>query len=159
TLHCEPTDLVALAQRVVTRLQMTTERHTITLSSSEEYLVVSVDPQRLEQVLSNMIGNAIKYSPEGGPIEVTIREQGDDNSALLTIKDLGIGIPLHQQPRIFGRFVRADNVRSYGIVGTGLGLYLCRELIEQQGGRVWFESVEGQGSTFFISLPVIPDET
>jgi signal transduction histidine kinase len=138
---------------------MTTEQHSITLSTSVEHLVVSVDPQRMEQVLTNMIGNAIKYSPEGGPIEVTIREQTYDSSALLTIKDQGIGIPLHQQPRIFGRFVRADNVRSYGIGGTGLGLYLCRELVEQQGGRVWFESVEGQGSTFFISLPVIPDET
>ncbi|HZU00682.1 MAG TPA: ATP-binding protein, partial [Ktedonobacteraceae bacterium] len=158
TLHCEPTDLVALSQRVVTRLQLTTERHTITLSTPVEHLVVFVDPRRMEQVLSNMIGNAIKYSPEGGAIEVTIREQTFDKSALLTVKDQGIGIPLHQQPRIFGRFVRADNVRAYGIGGTGLGLYLCRELIEQQGGRVWFESVEEQGSTFFIWLPVVSDE-
>ena len=157
-LHYEPTDLVALVQRVVTRLQMTTERHSITLSSRVEHLVVFVDPRRMEQVLSNMIGNAIKYSPEGGAIGVTIHEQTTDKSALLIVKDHGIGIPLHQQPHIFGRFVRADNVRAYGIGGTGLGLYLCRELIEQQGGRVWFESVEGQGSTFFVSLPAISDE-
>jgi two-component system sensor histidine kinase VicK len=89
---------------------------------------------------------------------VTVRERADDNSVLLVVQDFGIGIPLSQQPAIFGRFVRADNVRSYGIGGTGLGLYLCRELIEQQGGRVWFESVEGRGSTFFISLPIISDE-
>ncbi len=158
TLHYEPTDLVALTQRVMTRLQMTTQQHTITLSTPVEHLVVSVDPRRMEQVLSNMIGNAIKYSPEGGPIEVTIREQPTDKSVLLIVKDQGIGIPLHQQPRIFGRFVRADNVRAYGIGGTGLGLYLCRELIEHQGGRVWFESAEGQGSTFFISLPVLSEE-
>lgn len=158
TLHCEPTDLIALSQRVVRRMQMTTEQHTISLSTAVEHLVVSVDPRRMEQVLINIISNAIKYSPAGGPIAVTIRERDNDGSALITIQDQGIGIPLYQQARIFGRFVRADNVRAYGIGGTGLGLYLCRELIEQQGGRVWFESVEGQGSTFFISLPVVSDE-
>jgi signal transduction histidine kinase len=72
--------------------------------------------------LSNIIGNAIKYSPYGGPIEVTVRERANDKNVLLVVQDFGIGIPLSQQPAIFGRFVRADNVRSYGIGGTGLGL-------------------------------------
>jgi two-component system phosphate regulon sensor histidine kinase PhoR len=157
-LHREPTDLIALTQRVVTRLQMTTEQHTISLSTSAEHLVIFVDPRRMEQVLSNIIGNSIKYSPQGGPIVVTIRERDTDDSVLLAVQDYGIGIPLSQQPRIFGRFVRADNVRAYGIGGTGLGLYLCRELIEQQRGRVWFESSEGHGSTFFISLPIFSEE-
>ena len=157
TLHLEPTDLVALASRVVTRLQMTTEHHTLSMHTPVEHLVVQVDPRRMEQVLSNLIGNAIKYSPEGGMIEVTVREEAETKMALLCISDHGIGIPAQQQSLVFGRFARADNARAYGIGGTGLGLYLCRELVERQGGHIWFESVEGQGSTFFVTLPIASD--
>jgi len=154
-LHVDPTDLVALARRVVKRLQMTTERHTLSLATSVEHLVAQVDPRRIEQVLSNLIGNAIKYSPEGGSIEVTIREEEQAHEALLCVSDHGIGIPAQQQLLVFGRFARADNARAYGIGGTGLGLYLCRELVERHGGRIWFESTEGQGSTFFVALPLV----
>jgi signal transduction histidine kinase len=111
----------------------------------------------MEQVLSNLIGNAIKYSPEGGIIEVMLREEAETKTALLCVSDHGIGIPAQQQSLVFGRFARADNARTYGIGGTGLGLYLCRELVERHGGRIWFESVEGQGSTFFVTLPIASD--
>lgn len=154
-LHYEPTDLIALTRRVMTRLQMTTEQHTLSLHSSLEHLVVSSDPQRLEQVLSNLINNAIKYSPNGGPVTVSIGEDAQAHEALFSVHDTGIGIPPHQQTRVFGRFMRADNARAYGIAGTGLGLYLSREIIERHGGRIWFESTVGQGSTFFIALPLI----
>jgi PAS domain S-box-containing protein len=154
-LHLEPTDLVALVRRVVTRLQMTTERHTLSRFTAVEHLVAQVDPRRLEQVLSNLIGNAIKYSPEGGSIDVTIREDEQAHEALLCVSDHGIGIPAQQHLLVFGRFARTDNARAYGIGGTGLGLYLCRELVERHGGRIWFESVEGQGSTFFVALPLL----
>jgi signal transduction histidine kinase len=70
------------------------------------------------------------------------------------VRDFGIGIPAHQQRRIFSRFMRADNAHAHNIGGTGLGLYLCRELVERHDGRIWFESVEGQGSTFYVSLPL-----
>ncbi len=83
-----------------------------------------------------------------------MREKPQEHLVQLSISDHGIGIPREQQAQIFGRFVRADNVRAYGIGGTGLGLYLCRELIERQCGRIWFESVEGEGSTFSAALPV-----
>jgi signal transduction histidine kinase len=155
-LHYEPTDLIALTRRVMTRLQMTTEQHTLSLHTSLEHLVVSSDPQRLDQVLSNLINNAIKYSPNGGPVTVSIGEDAQAHEALFSVHDTGIGIPAHQQTRVFGRFMRADNARAYGIGGTGLGLYLSREIIERLAGRIWFESTVGQGSTFFIALPLLP---
>ncbi len=153
TLHIEPVDIVALTQRVLARLQMTTEQHTLQLKASAAYLVVFIDPRRMEQVLNNLINNAIKYSPEGGTIELSLTHDEPKGIILLSIHDNGIGIPANQQARIFGRFVRAENAQMRGIGGTGLGLYLCRELVERQGGRIWFESVEEQGSTFFVSLP------
>jgi len=155
--HLEPTNVVALLQRVMKRLQMTTEHNTISINTPLEYLLVQADPRRLEQVFSNLIGNAIKYSPEGGLIEVTITHEPATPMALLAVSDHGIGIPAHQHSLLFGRFARADNARSYGIGGTGLGLYLCRELVELHGGHIWFQSTEGQGSTFFVSLPVATD--
>ncbi len=154
TLHLTPTDFVALTTRVIKRLQLTTDRHTFSLTTSAEHIVVEVDPQRLEQVLSNLLGNAIKYSPQGGPIEITMQEETAQQMVELSIHDHGIGIPADQQAQIFGRFMRADNVRVHGIGGTGLGLYLCRELVERQGGRIWFESVEGESSTFRVALPI-----
>jgi signal transduction histidine kinase len=73
----------------------------------------------------------------------------------LAVRDRGIGIPRQQRDAIFGRFVRADNARQSRVEGTGLGLFLCRELVELHGGRIWFESAEGRGSTFFVSLPLV----
>lgn len=153
-LQPEPADLVALARRVLARRQLTTERHTLTLVTALEHVVVYADPRRMEQVLSNLVGNAIKYSPEGGAIEVTIRAEHETHEALLSVCDQGIGIPLREQAQVFERFVRAGNAQAYGIRGTGLGLYLCRELIEEHGGRIWLESAVGQGSTFFVALPL-----
>lgn len=154
-LQMQPTNIVSLTQRLVARLQITTERHVISLHVPSHYLIVQVDPHRMEQVLSNLIGNAIKYSPEGGPIEITLCEDDEQRNMTLCIKDSGIGIPTKQQGRLFGRFMRADNAQEYGIGGTGLGLYLCRELVERLGGRIWFESCEGKGSTFYVSLPLV----
>jgi signal transduction histidine kinase len=152
-LHPEPTNLIALAKRTISRLQVTTAKHTLSLHTSLEYLVLNIDAQRIEQVLSNIISNAIKYSPEGGPIEISISVDSKKNMALLSISDHGIGIPVNQQAHVFARFMRADNARLYGIGGTGLGLYISRELVDRHGGRIWFESAEAQGTTFYIALP------
>jgi two-component system phosphate regulon sensor histidine kinase PhoR len=157
-LYREPNDIVALARRVLTRQQVTTERHALSLLTPFEYLVVQIDPRRIEQVFNNLINNAIKYSPEGGPITITIGADTTEQMAVINISDAGIGIPTHQQAHVFGRFVRADNARTNGIGGTGLGLYLCRELVEHHGGHIWFESTEGSGSTFFLTLPLVIEE-
>ncbi|MEO8970294.1 MAG: ATP-binding protein [Ktedonobacteraceae bacterium] len=151
-LQSEPADLVALLQRVIGRCRVTTGTHTLTFAAIPEHIVVTIDQQRIEQVMTNLINNAIKYSPDGGNIEMTVCEKPESGQALLSICDNGIGIPREQQGRIFGRFERADNAREREIKGTGLGLYLCRELVERHGGRIWFESTEGQGSTFFALL-------
>lgn len=155
TLHPLPTDLVALTQRVITRLQLTTERHRLAFRSEAEYLVANLDPARMEQVLTNLVANAIKYSPDGGTISLLLAACQDGQHLQLSIQDEGIGIPADQQAQIFGRFTRAENTRLYNISGTGLGLYLCRELVEQHQGRIWFESAEGRGSTFFLKLPLL----
>jgi signal transduction histidine kinase len=150
-----PTDLVALTQTMITQRQMTTRQHLLTLNSAHLSLIVEIDRTRIEQVITNLLSNAIKYSPQGGPIDLSVRVEADSHEALLTIRDYGIGIPFGQQARIFGRFVRAENARSSEITGTGLGLYLSRELVERHGGRLWFESIEGEGSTFFMALPLL----
>jgi signal transduction histidine kinase len=153
----EPTDLVALCRRVVARFQRTAPGRRLSFETPLDHLVAQVDAERIEQVLDNLLSNALKYSPEDGPIQVTLHELVEAHIAELSVSDRGIGIPARQQARIFERFERADNSRAYGIGGTGLGLYLSRALIEQHGGRIWFESIEGQGSTFFIALP-LPSE-
>ncbi len=153
-LNPEPTDLVALARRITTRFQVTTNKHTISLHSSCEHIVIEADPRRIEQVVSNLLSNAIKYSPDASKVIVSLEADEQANSAILSIRDHGIGIPVDQQGRIFSRFARADNARTSNISGTGLGLYLCHELVERHNGRIWFESVEHQGSTFYVSLPL-----
>ncbi|MBV9256396.1 MAG: PAS domain S-box protein, partial [Ktedonobacteraceae bacterium] len=151
-------DIGALVQRVAAHMQQTTTRHQIEVHTTSHILVANIDTARVEQVLMNLIGNAIKYSPDGGGISITINEETATRMVRISVQDRGIGIPKHQQAQIFGRFIRADNALAWGISGTGLGLYLCREFVERQGGHLWFESVEGAGSTFFVTFPLIPDD-
>jgi PAS domain S-box-containing protein len=155
TLAVEPRDLIELARKVVRDIQSTTQQHTIHLHARSAPLVVPIDSLRIQQVLSNLLSNAVKYSPDGGAIEVDIQADQQQNQVVVQVRDHGMGIPVDQQPQVFQRFARAENAR--GIMGAGLGLYLCRELIERHAGRIWFESAEGQGSTFYIALPLISD--
>jgi signal transduction histidine kinase len=119
-----------------------------------DILWLRADRNRLEQVLVNLVGNAIKYSPAGGPVEVRLTPSTDGQQVQVSVQDQGIGIPREQQARLFGRFVRATNAAASGITGTGLGLFLCRELIERHGGQIWVESEEGQGATLSFVLPL-----
>lgn len=158
-VHVEPHDLIALARRVLKRFGMASDRHTLTLTATDEFVVAALDVRRTEQIVGNLLSNAIKYSPEGGPITITIEQDEAAGVARLSVRDEGIGIPANQQALLFNRFARADNARERGISGTGLGLYLCRELVELQGGSLWFTSEEGCGSTFFLSLPLAQESS
>jgi signal transduction histidine kinase len=158
-LRIDELDLVTLVRQVVERLQITTREHELKLTADHETIWLQGDRNRLEQVLLNLIGNAIKYTPQGGLIDIAVTQAEDGQGAQVSIHDTGIGIPLEQQARLFARFSRASNASAHGITGTGLGLFLCRELIERHGGRIWLESEEGKGSTFSFILPCsLPDE-
>jgi signal transduction histidine kinase len=154
-LQCYSANLVRLVQRVAARLQDTSKAHMLVIDTRTQQIFASIDTQRIEQVLTNLLSNAIKYTPQGGRILITIRADEEAGVARLSVRDQGIGIPPHQQWRIFSRFFRADNARTRGIEGTGLGLYLSRELVRLHGGKLWFESTEGQGTTFYLTLPLL----
>jgi signal transduction histidine kinase/CheY-like chemotaxis protein len=146
-----PMDLSALVRRVVAEMQPTLERHTIDYADADEPLWVEGDELRLEQVLHNLIGNAVKYSPAGGI--VTVRMEQRASCACAVIQDQGIGIPADSVPRLFTRFYRADNVNPQNISGMGIGLFVVKEIITLHGGTVEVTSQESQGSTFTICLP------
>ncbi len=144
-------DLVALVRDVVRVFSVT---RTIDLRVSAGELVVGGDAGRLRQVVENLLGNAIKYSPGGEPVEVALRGRGD--TAELSVRDRGIGIPEAERAKLFGRFARASNARALGIGGTGFGLYLSKTIVDLHGGTVEVESAENQGSTFRVTVPVRP---
>ena len=152
-----PTDAVALARRVAAEQQATTERHRVRVESALPELTGAWDAVRLGRVLDNLLANAIKYSPAGGDVVVTVaREDGAAGAwAVLAVTDHGLGVPAADLPRIFERFRRAGNVAGR-IGGTGIGLASARQLVEQHGGALTAESVEGLGSTFTVRLPLAP---
>src|SRR6266540_1905871 len=113
--------------------------------------LVAADPDKLRQVLVNLTENAIKYSPNGGRIEVRVDRIGP--AVRFSVRDEGIGIAPEEQRRVFERFHRLDPNMTRGVGGTGLGLYICRELVQHMGGRIWVTSREGRGSTFSFDLP------
>jgi PAS domain S-box-containing protein len=113
---------------------------------------VAADPDMVRQVLTNLIENAVKYSPAGGRVLVSLEPQ--EGRVLFAIRDEGLGIPPREQERIFEKFYRLDPNLTRGVGGTGLGLYICRELVRRMGGRIWVASREREGSTFFFELPL-----
>jgi signal transduction histidine kinase len=147
-----PVDLCALARRVVGEIQPTLDKHIVDCQTPGGTLIVDGDEVRLEQVVQNLLTNAIKYSPSGGPIVVQVERHGDQ--ARLLVTDVGMGIPEHDQPHLFQRFYRASNTDTQYMSGMGIGLYVVKEIVTLHSGTVGVESCEGEGSTFTVSLPL-----
>jgi len=145
-------DLGDLAYEVVRRMRVTTQLHRLLLKR-EGAVPVDADRERIEDVLVSLLDNAIKYSPKGGEIEVRVWAQNGE--ALVSVKDHGVGIPKERQPHIFEPFYEAVPSGVLGYSGVvALSLYLSKLAVERHKGRIWFESEEGKGSTFFFSLPL-----
>ncbi|HEY3108501.1 MAG TPA: HAMP domain-containing sensor histidine kinase [Chloroflexota bacterium] len=153
-LHPSPVDLVVAASEAAAEWQQTTSRHRLRLSASTPTLVGWWDPSRLARLLDNLVQNAIKYSPEGGDIDVEVErllERGRE-WALLRVRDHGLGIPLEEQRHVFAPFRRGANVAM--IKGSGIGLTAVRQIVEQHRGSVAVDSTPGLGSTFTVRLPI-----
>jgi signal transduction histidine kinase len=152
--HLEPIDLAGLVREVAERMQLTTTMHTIEVALDGAVdLDVSADRDHLEQVLDNLVSNAIKFSPEGGTIRVSLHLSSGDDAVVMSIEDPGVGIPANQLDAIFGLFYQAEDPVSRKTGGMGLGLYISREIVTRHGGRIWAESGSERGSRFNVALP------
>ena len=151
-LRLAPVPVSEVAVPPVDRLRPQAERAglELTVLLPPELPAVSADVERARLVLTNLVHNAVKFTPPGGRVTIAARPDGEE--VILSVEDTGVGIPVEDLPRIFERFFKADRARSGG--GTGLGLAIAKHIVQGHGGRIWAESVEGEGSTFYFTLPV-----
>jgi two-component system, OmpR family, phosphate regulon sensor histidine kinase PhoR len=151
SLSLTPVAAGDLLNSVAQRMQVQAERAHLTLrvECANELPRVQGDSQRLEQVLVNLIHNAVKFTRPSG--EVTLSAESIDDDVRFAVRDSGVGIPAEEVPRIFERFYRVDKSRSGS--GTGLGLSIAKHIVEAHQGKIWAESIEGQGSTFYFTIP------
>jgi PAS domain S-box-containing protein len=152
----ERIDLGALAEQIVNDFRVSSRQHDIVFHRPQEQVFVEGDRQRLEQVLVNLLQNAIKYSPHGGQIVVKADKDGKD--AFVSVTDPGIGIPEQEQGRLFQRFFRAGNATLRNYAGLGIGLFVSNEIVQRHGGRFDVRSQVGVGSTFTFYLPLAEGE-
>jgi PAS domain S-box-containing protein len=149
-LRLEQVDVASLIDEVVTQFRGTSSGHEIAYRVEASMPHIAADPSRLSQALRNILSNALKYSPDGGKIEIRASSQGDD--LLVAVHDEGIGIEQGKQAAIFDKFYRADGSNT-ATSGTGLGLTIAKHIITLHGGTIWVESEPGMGSTFFFTVP------
>jgi len=145
-----------LVERVVDQLESVARQKSISLTAQVPPSLppVEADSRRIEQVLTNLVGNALKFTPEGGRVVAKAEVQGDE--LVVQVSDTGIGIPSEAMPHLFTKFYRGGDASKRYAKGTGLGLYVSRRIVEAHGGRIWAESEPGRGSTFSFTLPLRP---
>ena len=149
-IRTEPLSIAQVARNVVEKLMNRSAKHRLIVDVSGKLPKVMADRVRLERILHNLVENAIKYSPRGG--DVTVFAKSDHSNIVIGVKDQGEGISPEDQEKLFKPFERLEKISRVG--GVGLGLNVCRRLVEAHGGRIWVESTPGQGSTFYFTLPL-----
>ena len=151
-LAAEPFDAAELVERVIEATRAYAPPGvSVEGRVGDELPLVEADRDKVRQVLVNLVENAIKYSPDGGRVQVGVESQ--EENVLFLVRDEGLGIPSDEQSRVFEKFYRVDPQMTRGVGGTGLGLYICNELVSRMGGHIWLESKAGEGSTFLFELP------
>ena len=165
-LNLEIIDIKELFDHVLGRFEMllnsndySGQSYSIERDIMDEVVFVEIDTDRFIQVLDNILNNAIKYSPDGSKITGRARHNTYTDRVELSISDQGMGIPQADLNKVFSRFYRVDKARSRAMGGSGLGLAISKEVVEQHGGNIWVRSEEGVGTTFYISLPIVPFES
>jgi PAS domain S-box-containing protein len=148
------TDLISVCESVINLYKEEVEKKDLKLSFErpKELSKVRVDIEKITLSIQNLVENAIRYNKPGGEIKITLEEKGKEIK--FSIEDTGIGIPKDQQNRVFTKFFRAPNAMRIDTEGSGLGLYITKNIIEAHGGKIWFESEEGKGTTFYFTLPI-----
>jgi signal transduction histidine kinase len=153
----EPFSLEAIVELVIKLFQSRIEERKINLKyerPTQKLPLVKVDVEGIKTVIENLLDNAIRYTPEGGEVEISLTAPVTETEVQFSIRDSGIGIPDEEKERIFTRFFRASNAIKKETEGSGLGLYISKNIIEAHGGKIWFESKEGKGTTFYFTLPI-----
>jgi len=155
-VESKPTDIVKLVQSVIDEQKPQIDEKGIKFLPSFENNtpLMQADPKLLRMVIQNLLANAVKYTPDSGRVGVSLFLDKGKGNVQIKISDTGYGIPKNQQNKIFTKFFRADNVIGKDTEGTGLGLYIAKSIVEQAKGRLWFESEENKGTTFFVTLPL-----
>jgi len=151
-LFAEPVSVEKVIRDNIEKVRRQTSAHQFVVYLSRKVPPVYADPLRLERILYNLLENAVKYSPQGGEIRVSVKPE--EEHLAIGVSDQGIGISLSNQAKLFGPFQRLEESRPDGVGGAGLGLLVCSRLVEAHGGRIWVESEPGRGSTFFFTLPL-----
>jgi len=157
-LRLSPTPVADVVMPAIDRLRPQAERLNLNMKIDlpEDLPPVLSDASRAQQVVGNLVHNAIKFTPDGGKITVKAEAENEEAAVLFYVRDTGVGIPAIELPRIFERFYKTDRARSGG--GTGLGLAIARHLVQAHGGQIWAKSKEGKGSTFYFTLPMAAEE-
>lgn len=149
--HFEQTDVAVCIKEVVASMLATSPGRSINIHINDGIPAIQADPARIEQVITNLLSNALKYSPSDKPVQITLDRT--DKQVQITVSDQGIGIPHDRLQDVFGRFYRVDSLPKGKFEGLGLGLYIASEIIRKHNGRIWVESKEGEGSSFKFTLP------
>ncbi|GEM_PF-651153 len=153
-VHCEPCDVGELIKNTVDEFSSLYKEHKISYKIIDNYPIIHTDSKLFRQVLDNLVSNAIKYSPGGGAVTISLTMSQDKKELMISVSDIGVGIEREEIPQIFNRFYRSHNPDIKNISGSGLGLSICKEIVTSLNGRVNVESIIKKGSQFTVILPI-----